>query len=604
MSRPGDISRQVPNSAVSVTEALQAAGKAVANGNLALAYDIATKGLEGDSAHPRLRYLQLLALARMGEISRARGLYEKHLVGTFDVDVMALAARLLKDAAWEAAADEQAPLLREASAAYEAIFDSTNNAFPAVNAASLAFLAGDLDHAAALARAALQALGEKPPHDYYSAATAAEAQLLLGDEDAAARSIELALLLPGVDHGARSSTTRQIARLVQASGRGGELLAKLRPPPVLTFCGHMFAADDQTEASLAAIVSEVLDELGATIAYGALACGADILIAEAILARGGELNIVLPYNRDDFVGTSVAPGGGDWLRRFDRCMDRAAEVVIAAETKALGDDRQFHYGSTLMMGFARLRARHLETEAVQVAVWDERPNDGLAGTAADVRQWRTHGGRSRVISFDRTHHPSPRPSFQPAMVMTPREVRGMVFADFAGFSRISEIELPDFWERVLGCVAAVVNRAGAEVCSRNTWGDGLYVVTKTARGAADLALDLQAELASSRASASGVVPGLRVSAHLGAVYQAVDPVTQRTTFFGREVNRTARIEPIASVGEVYVTRAFGAALAMEAPTQFDLSYVGRVQLAKNSGEESMYRLSRFRKCQGTTIPPI
>jgi adenylate cyclase len=575
-------------------DALQSASGALASGNLALAYDVATQALKLDETQQRLRYFQTLALARMGEIDRARDLYERHMAGGSDLDVMALGARLLKDAAWSAPAENQRPLLLEASAAYEAIFQLTNNAFPAVNAASLAFLANQADHAANLARQALRALGEGAPLDYFAAATAAEAQLLLGDDVAAARSMDLALLLPGCDYGARSSTTRQLARLVQASGRGRELLARLRPPPVMTFCGHMFAADAGAGAALSAEITAALDELGSTIAYGALACGADIIIAEAILARRGELNVVLPYMVEDFVHTSVAPGGGEWVDRFDLCMQRAADVVIASETGALGDDRQFRYGSTLMMGFARLRARHLEADAVQLAVWDERPTDGMAGTAGDVRQWRANGGRSRIISFDRTNCPAPRPVVQPAVLTASRKVRGLVFADFVRFTKIPEADLPDVWERLLGCMAEVASRFDAEICTRNTWGDGLHFVTRTAAGAADLALELQSGLAAARIATAGFIPALRVSAHLGAVYEAVDPVTQRTTFFGREVNRTARIEPIASVGQVYVTRAFGAALAMEAPARFDLSYVGVVELAKNFGVEQMYRLTRAR----------
>jgi adenylate cyclase len=152
--------------------------------------------------------------------------------------------------------------------------------------------------------------------------------------------------------------------------------------------------------------------------------------------------------------------------------------------------------------------------------------------------------------------------------------------------------LPAFWELVLGRVANVVDRYAEYVCSRNTWGDALYVVTTTPTAAARLALDLQAALDPESLSFLGEGAGMRVSAHLGSVYQAIDPVTRTVTFFGREVNKTARIEPIALVGEVYVTRAFGAVLAMESPSEFDLSYVGRVALAKQVGDEAMYRLTR------------
>lgn len=581
--------------AQSTTEAeqVQAASAALAQGNLLRAYDVATTALDQGATHPRLRYLQVLALARMGEIDRAQTLYDRHLRGeTDDLDTMALRARLMKDAAWRAGEPDQAHLLADASAAYEAIFARTHNAFPAVNAASLAFLAGHEARSTRLAREALDALGEGAPGDYYAAATAAEAQLVLGDEAAAEDAIALALLLPGCDQGARSSTSRQLARIVEASGRGAGIVARLRPPPVLVFCGHMLVENDATEAALRARIDAVLDETGATIGYGALACGADILIAEALLERGGELNVVLPFLPEDFIRTSVEPGGPGWVDRFHRCVARAAEVVIASETHALGDERQYQYASLLMMGYARLRGQHLDTRALQLAVWDERPMRGDAGTAADVRLWRDHGGEALILPFDRSTLPRPRPGTLTRTVAIPKAVRSMIFADFAGFSKIDEAALPDFWETVLGRVAAVVNRYDADVCSRNTWGDALYVVTTNATTAANLTLDLQAEMGATDFSAFGGGAGMRVSAHLGAVFQARDPVTGQTTFFGREVNRTARIEPVASVGEVYVTRAFGAVLSMESPERFQLSYVGRVLLAKKSGEEPMYRLTR------------
>ena len=56
---------------------------------------------------------------------------------------------------------------------------------------------------------------------------------------------------------------------------------------------------------LAEAIESILDETGALIAYGPLACGADILIAEAILERGGELHVVLPFAEEDFLRTSV-----------------------------------------------------------------------------------------------------------------------------------------------------------------------------------------------------------------------------------------------------------------------------------------------------------
>lgn len=572
--------------------ALAAADAALASGNLLRAFDVATRAMAEGLGHPRLPYLQILALARMGELERATALYDVHLRDQTDIDARALGARLLKDAAWAADPAHRPALLARASDAYAAIFHLSRDAFPGINAASLAMLAGRTAEGERLARAVLDSLSKRAAATYYDAATEAEAQLILGDEARAEAAIARAATLPGCDQGARSSTSRQLARIAAATGRGAALVARLRPPPVLTFCGHMFTADPRAEARLAAEIAAYLDERDVRIGYGALACGADILVAEALLARGAELNVVLPYLADDFIETSVRPGGEAWVPRFQACLARAAEVVIASETGSLGDERQLSYGAMLMMGYARLRARHLDTEACQLAIWDGVETHGLAGTAADVRLWRRHGGSSHVIAFQRSRRPPvtapPRGPDTPAA----RAVRGLIFADFAGFSRIDEARLPAFWERVLGRAADVIDRHGAQVCSRNSWGDALYVVTDGAVAAANVALDLQRAIKEVDLDLFGLGAGMRVSAHLGAVYQAVDPVTHAPTFFGREVNRAARIEPIASVGEVYVTRAFGAILAMEAASAFDLAYVGRVPLAKQFGEEPMYRLTR------------
>ena len=100
------------------------------------------------------------------------------------------------------------------------------------------------------------------------------------------------------------------------------LLAPLRPPRVLHYCGHMFGADGADEARIRAAVDAVLDEEEVGFAYGALACGGDIIAAEALLARGVELNVVMPFEEQDFLAQSVRPGGPGWEARYRACLRR------------------------------------------------------------------------------------------------------------------------------------------------------------------------------------------------------------------------------------------------------------------------------------------
>ena len=123
--------------------------------------------------------------------------------------------------------------------------------------------------------------------------------------------------------------------------------------------------------------------------------------------------------------------------------------------------------------------------------------------------------------------------------------------------------------------------------ARNSWGDALFAVIDDSAAAADLVLTLQERLAA--------LPGnvtLRVGVHYGLVFATPDPITGAPTFYGSEVARAARIEPITPSGQVYVTESFAAALAMVAPDRFACRYVGRVALAKDYGIFPMYRLSR------------
>src|SRR5205814_6151030 len=112
----------------------------------------------------------------------------------------------------------------------------------------------------------------------------------------------------------------------------------LRVPRVAVFTGHMIDAPGrpgrrfsaELEAAAGRAIRDRLAEHDARVGFAAGACGGDILFLESILDLGGEVNVILPYARDEFVQDSVAIAGADWTRRFDRLVDRAAQVVIAS----------------------------------------------------------------------------------------------------------------------------------------------------------------------------------------------------------------------------------------------------------------------------------
>ncbi|MBX3562262.1 MAG: adenylate/guanylate cyclase domain-containing protein [Sphingomonas sp.] len=579
-----------------MSNAADLALSALSRGDLIGAYDLTVSAIAAGDASADIRHRQVLALARMGDTGRAMERFAAYgLDRSADPHHRAIGARLLKDRALELPAGEaRRAALRAAFGAYHAIYAESGDPFPGINAATLALLAGDEDEAAALAERLLADLAVTAGGDYYQAATRAEALLLLG------RVAEVAELLRGeaigaaTDHGARAGTARQLAMIAAHLGiaDAADLLAPLTPPRVAHFCGHMFAADPAMEAELAERIGAALDGEGIGFAYGALACGGDLLVAEAALARGIELNIVLPFVEEDFLAQSVRPGGPGWEARYRACLARAAGITIASEMEFFGDPAQYGYGSRMAMGLAQLRARHLGAEPVQVAIWDGEDSNGPAGTGADVAAWRGSGGRVIAIEPDVVDRALDRPPPRVASDRA-RALAAILFTDFAGFSTLKETALPAFWDGVMRRVADVLDTHGAGIECRNSWGDALYAVASSATLAAEVALELQDALADVDYTTLGLATGgMRVGAHYGPAWRTSDPITGRTTFYGTEVSKAARIEPVTPPGAVFVTEPFAAILALEAGDRFVSRYVGRIALAKNYGEFPMYRLSR------------
>ena len=85
---------------------------------------------------------------------------------------------------------------------------------------------------------------------------------------------------------------------------------------------------------------------------------------------------------------------------------------------------------------------------------------------------------------------------------------------------------------------------------------------------------------------------MRIGVHYGPAWRTTDHITGRTTFYGTEVSKAARIEPVTPTGAVFVTEPFAAILALESRDAFACRYVGRIALAKKYGDYPMYRLTR------------
>lgn len=176
--------------------------------------------------------------------------------------------------------------------------------------------------------------------------------------------------------------------------------------------------------------------------------------------------------------------------------------------------------------------------------------------------------------------------------MEPQQA-SILFADFAGFSRLRPAELIIFVKKVMPRIAEALRGSGAVVM--NTWGDGIFAVFKTADVAANYALALRDVVANWDWSMEGIHNddfGLRVALHNAHLLINEDPITQQMNAYGTHVNKAARLEPLALPNQVFATEEFIVALQGHGSRTYKWDSLGELTLAKDFGVSTVYHLHR------------
>jgi hypothetical protein len=592
---------------------LQEAVRREKSGDYLGACDAALLGLE---QHPRARELQyraVLNLSRIGANKRARQLWSGYQLrpnldrkgdeGGLERDIAALGARLDREEAFASDAYARPLKLKTAADNYENVYRRTGSTFLAINAAVLHELSGDSERGKEIAAEIVAECAKAKPTSQYEAyqlaADRAAASLLLDDLTEARKAIEQAGALAD-NAAAISSTRKQLMQICNHKKLDSELIEPLRNPNVIHYTGHMIAPTGASgrfpahaEARVSSEIQSQLKTCNVGYGYGSLACGADTLIVEALLARKAEVGVVLPFETESFVKESVASGGANWLSRFYACL-KQVRVIHATEGEYVGDSEVFGYTSRLAMGLAMLRAQQLASEPMQLAVWDGQQAGDEAGTSADVNSWRSHGLKTVTVNSDGNLATVKRSQRRPHDLLPPRRVRAILFGDFHGFSKLTDRQMLVFFDHVMRAVAIVLDKYGADIATRNTWGDGLYVIFTDLGAAARCALEIQSALGELNLAALGLPKtlALRLGLDAGAIFEIQDPVLKALSFTGTHISRTARLEPSTPPGEVYVLEAFAALFVLLDDKNLICEYVGMMQGAKNYGRLRTYLLRR------------
>ncbi len=593
-------------------EAIEKIDKLIRRGEALAAYDLAAEALQDSSLEGQealsLKHLLILSLVRSGAVDQARLEYQRLGLDsiTNHEDILALGGRLLKDEALEATGKQRRTLSKRAAEKYAKAYQNTGGYYSAINRATLLLLADNKKQSKIFAEEILSSLGKnhkdrRGENGYYLAATRAEAHLLLGKQVKAEEAFATAITLDPDNLAARATTLHQLGVILDELDQDRAWLDKHRPPKVAHFAGHMFANDgnnrapnDQAIKQFQKVIKRHLEKENIGFGFGALAAGSDILIAEGLLALGGEFHLALPVPDEIFIKTSVSPFGEAWVKRFKACRANATTAHYATKNLDYMDHSVVSYSNQVAMGLATLKAKTLETKAVQVLAWDGKGKKSI-GTSQCAKFWKKTGQKQIILPFPATLR-SKAPIKPEAKIacqqIKERRLMAMLFADVRGYGSLTEGQIPNFIQQVLARLSTCCKEMEIQPAYQNTWGDGLFLAYEDVFVASKVAIKLQQKFRSIDLKALKLPEHLtlRIGGHYGPVYEGQDPYMKTGNIFGTEITLAARIEPVTPPGSIFVSEHFAYILAASHARRFHFDYVGLTSLKGKSLNVPLFSL--------------
>ena len=267
---------------------------------------------------------------------------------------------------------------------------------------------------------------EKPDSkDYWARVTLGDLEVLLSDIPVVTRAYKYAVAAAEKDWFALDSSRQQLLLLKDLGFRLPQVeaaieifdraLSKLKAPQirweprtVFLFSGHMIDAPGRPEPrfppdmeSVAAeAIASKLDELGAgpeDMALCGVACGGDLLFAEACLERGLRLEIRIPFDEPKFLQESVIFAGESWRDRFYQVRSHEnTTFFIMPEELGQAPERINSYDRNNV--WQLYTALAWQPDKVRfITLWNKKEGDGPGGTKHMHDEVIKHSGHVYIL---------------------------------------------------------------------------------------------------------------------------------------------------------------------------------------------------------------
>ncbi len=524
----------------------------------------------------------ITALARSGALDRAWALFEEggYLAAADNAAALAVKGRLLKGRGLKAQGAARRDLFAQSAAAYAAADVLTPAPYLLINVATLAFLSGDKARGADLARAVLSrlddggAIAETP---YWLSATRAEALLLMGETARADAALGAAIALAPDSWADHASTLKQFRLILAESGASAEWLTAHRPPLSAHFAGHLGVSGNDA-ATLHAQVEALIRDHRIGFAYGALAAGADIVIAEAALVAGAELHVILPVRREFYLAQSVTPFAGDWLARFEACIEAATSLTEISQIDGAFEPLTIALAGDVAMGSTVLNARMLETAACQIIVADD--GDGIYGnglhTARDAARWASRGHQQFVLKYPRSAGVDASGSGPVEQPSPTRRISAVLQCLITGTETLSEADWPLLEHHVTAPLRAAISGLKTQPLFHQSFNAGHTLAFDLVESALDAALLMRDVFATIDLASVGLptMLALTIGGHYDILHTSQRADGEVINLFGQRVAMADEIAKRAHPGSLCVTENFATALAFLTGPDVRAEWVG------------------------------
>lgn len=165
---------------------------------------------------------------------------------------------------------------------------------------------------------------------------------------------------------------------------------------IFHYCGHIISDNkfgrfpQSNEKNIQLTIENYFSDKKIKSCYGSLASGADLMLAEAMFKRGARLHVILPFEKKEFVKTSVAPSGYQWEQRFSSIIQQADSITQIFSMKPKDENLSYALCTEIALGLSLLEFhinKNIDTSyPKQVTIWDRQITHSIAGTYPDMQR--------------------------------------------------------------------------------------------------------------------------------------------------------------------------------------------------------------------------